>query len=119
MIKEPKRESLQKLIDASKERESYEDPSLALNFLCNTTVNVLQEKRILYHAECYKNVTNKTMIERLKSKVPVVTIPKESLVVSKENMETFEHRTNLSLIVHYMTKHFVLPVKPKVKNCAK
>ena len=77
------------MISSSNERSLYEDSS-NIDFLCQATVEVLQEKNIVYHSECYKYVTNKTLIERLKSR-PLVSAQEKKFPEEKPT----EHRTSL------------------------
>ena len=82
----PKEESLAKLKDAVQERKRYGDVSF-MSPAENTTAKELKENNAKYHSECYKSVTNKAKIDRLKEKVNPFPSPVNSEVEVNENEE--------------------------------
>lgn len=86
VVKEPKADSKKKLVSCVKERAGYGEEKM--NW-CSQRLDLLTmaEKQFKYHKECYKEITNKTKIKRVKQRYETLSSQSNSTVTDEQCQE--------------------------------
>lgn len=86
VVKEPKADSKKKLVSCVKERAGYGEEK---KIWCLQRLDLLTmaEKQFKYHKECYKEITNKTKIKRVKQRYETLSSQSNSTVTDEQCQE--------------------------------
>ena len=89
-------EFIEKLVSAFEERVEYGDESLPSSASCiiDTPLQRLYDNKATYHSECYKAITNKSKIDRLKMKAKSSNPSAANETQSKESCSQQNPRPN-------------------------